>query len=131
MNERELRERAILDAYARYLAAFVANDLATLDTLIAYPVTYIADGVTHTLTQFPVAPAELLAAKQWHTTINAEYAVVASSADKAHVVLTNASRVRIDGSLIEQVAAFYAFKRTAEGWKIFAMSDVLTPAGSC
>jgi hypothetical protein len=34
--------------------------------------------------------------------------------------------VRTDGSLIETVSAFYAFTRTDGGWKMYAISDVVT-----
>jgi hypothetical protein len=44
------------------------------------------------------------------------------------VILRHAERVRADGSLIETVAAFYAFTRTAGGWKLFALSDIVIPA---
>jgi hypothetical protein len=51
--------------------------------------------------------------------------VVAVSPEKAHVILHRGDRVRADGSLIETVAAFYGFTRTDEGWKIFAISDLV------
>jgi len=47
---------------------------------------------------------------------------------KAHLLCRNVRRLREDGSLIEQVSAFYAFKKTADGWKMFAISDVVNPA---
>ena len=48
---------------------------------------------------------------------------------KAHLVCRNVRRIREDGSLIEEASAFYAFKKTGEGWKMFAISDVVNPAG--
>jgi hypothetical protein len=42
---------------------------------------------------------------------------------KAHMVLPHVTRVRVDGSPIEVVSAFYALTRTPSGWKFFALSD--------
>jgi hypothetical protein len=49
---------------------------------------------------------------------------------KAHVVLPNVKRWRKDGSLIEIVSAFYAFTKTPEGWKMFAISGISVLADS-
>jgi hypothetical protein len=51
--------------------------------------------------------------------------IQAISETKAHLVLKRGKRVRRDGS--PQVFAFYAWTRTADGWKIFAISDVIVP----
>ena len=118
----------VLEAYSGYLAAFNAGDLKRIDAVIQYPLTYIGAGSIQTFDSFPFDPAEFRRTKQWHTTIDSLYEVVALSPTKAHVVLKSASRIRGDGSLIETVSAFYAFTRTAEGWKIFAVSDIVTPA---
>ena len=114
--------------YERYLAAFIASDLAASDALVFYPLAHIGDGAVRLFDQFPLNPAGLRRAKQWHTTLNSEVEVVAVSPTKAHVILRTADRVREDGSLIETVSAFYAFKKTEEGWKLFAVSDVVNPA---
>ena len=71
--------------------------------------------------------AELMAAKQWHDTKDISYEVVFASANKAHVILRQATRVRADGSPIETVSCFYALIRTPSGWKFFAMSDITIP----
>ncbi len=47
---------------------------------------------------------------------------------KALLLCRNVRRLREDGFLIEQVSAFYAFKKTADGWKMFAILDVVPPA---
>lgn len=114
--------------YERYLSAFLAGDLATVEALVQFPLAYIGAGETHLLDRFPVSPQALRERKQWHTTVNADYEVSLVAPDKAHVILRHAERVRADGSLIETVAAFYAFTRTAEGWKLFALSDIVIPA---
>ena len=50
------------------------------------------------------------------------------SDQKGHVVIRNVRRLRGDGSLIEEATAFYAFKNTNNGWKIYALSDITFPA---
>lgn len=116
---------AVRTAYERYLHAFAHADLAAIDAVVVYPLARIGQGEVHLCDTFPIDPAELRRATGWHTTVNARYDVVAVSPEKAHVILRNADRVRADGSLIETVAAFYAFTRTDDGWKIFAISDLI------
>ena len=118
----------VADAYARYLHAFTAGDLEAVEALVQFPLTYIGAGETRLLDRFPVSPQQLRETKQWHDTVNADYEVSLISATKAHVILRRADRIRADGSLIETVAAFYAFTRTVDGWKLFALSDIVIPA---
>jgi hypothetical protein len=115
-------------AYERYLRAFLDGDLTAVESLVQFPLAYIGAGETRLLDRFPVSPQALRERKQWHTTVNADYEVSLVAPDKAHVILRRAERVRADGSLIETVAAFYAFTRTAGGWKLFALSDIVIPA---
>lgn len=115
-------------AYERYLRAFLDGDLTAVEALVQFPLAYIGAGETRLLDRFPVSPQALRERKQWHTTVNADYEVSLVAPDKAHVILRHAERVRADGSLIETVAAFYAFTRTAGGWKLFALSDIVIPA---
>jgi ketosteroid isomerase-like protein len=118
----------VAQAYQRYLAAFNAGDLAAINAVIQYPLAHIGEGKVQMTERFPYNPAELKRTKQWHTTIDADTEVVAVSATKAHVVLRTAKRIRRDGSLIETVSAFYAFAKTDQGWKIFAISALTVPA---
>jgi hypothetical protein len=127
MDEQALRAE-VGATYTRYLSAFVASDLDTINSLVAYPLAHIGDGAVRLYDEFPLNPAELRRAKQWHTTVNSEVEVVAVSPTKAHVILRTADRLRQDGSLIETVSAFYAFKNTGDGWKLFAISDVVNGA---
>lgn len=117
----------VIEAYERYLKAFLADDLAAIDALVQYPLAYIGDGTVSTLDQWPFKPSALRAAKGWHTSIDMAYEVIGINETKAHVVLKRCTRVRRDGSPIEEVCAFYAWTRTAEGWKMFALSDVTVP----
>ena len=120
--------REVAEAYARYLHAFTSGDLAAVEALVQFPLTHIGDGETRLLDRFPLSPQRLRETKQWHDTINADYEVSLTSATKAHVVLRRADRIRADGSLIETVSAVYAFTKTADGWKLFALSDIVIPA---
>jgi hypothetical protein len=125
----ETEKDAVVAAYQAYIHAFLDNDLDAIDRFVRYPVAYIADGKTVMLDSFPVKPADLMAEKQWHSTVDTDFEVVGISADKAHVILPRARRLRADGSLIETVSAFYAFTRTEDGWKMFALSDITVQAG--
>ena len=122
-----MSEAEVIRAYERYLEAFLADDLAAIDRLVQYPLAYIADGKVVLLDEYPIKPSALMRAKAWHTSIDMAYEVIGVSATKAHLVLKRCTRVRRDGSAIEQVFAFYAWTKTDEGWKMFAISDVTLP----
>ena len=79
---------------------------ARLTGSFQYPLAYIGDGKTTLVDTFPIKPADLMAAEQWHDTKDSSYEVVFASADKAHVILRQATRIRADGSAIETVSAF-------------------------
>ena len=117
----------VIQAYERYLQAFLADDLAAIDALVQYPLAYIGDGKVSLLDEYPIKPSALRAAKGWHTSVDMEFEVVGISATKAHLILKRGTRVRRDGSSIEDVFAFYAWTRTDQGWKMFAVSDVTVP----
>jgi hypothetical protein len=122
-----LSKAEIVRAYERYLEAFLAGDIATIDSLVQYPLAYIGDGKVSMLDEYPIKPSALMAAKDWHTSIDMAYEVIGIGETKAHLVLKRGTRVRRDGSPIEQVFAFYAWTKTADGWKMFAVSDVTVP----
>lgn len=126
MDER-IRDE-VLATYMAYLTAFRANDVEAIDRLVQYPLAYIGDGKTTLVDSYPIKPAELMATKQWHDTKHLSCEVVFASANKAHVILRQATRVRADGSPIETVSGFYALIRIPSGWKFFAMSDITVPA---
>jgi hypothetical protein len=121
-------EGQVIATYAAYIDAFRANDVQALDKLIQYPLAYIGNGRVTMVETYPVQPAELMAAKQWHDTKDLNPEVVFLSAEKAHVIVRHATRVRVDGSPIENVTAFYALTRTPSGWKFFALSDITVSA---
>ena len=122
-----MSEAEVIQAYERYLEAFLADDVAAIDALVQYPLAYIAEGTVRMLDEYPIKPSALMAAKDWHTSIDLEYEVIGLSETKAHLVLKRCTRVRRDGSPIEGVFAFYAWTRTEDGWKMFAVSDVTVP----
>ena len=122
-----MSEAEVIQAYQRYLQAFLADDIAAIDALVRYPLAYIGDGKVIMLDEYPVKPSALMAAKGWHTSIGIDYEVIGVSETKAHLVLKRCTRVRRDGSPIEEVFAFYAWTRTDDGWKMFAVSDVTLP----
>jgi hypothetical protein len=103
----------VLAAYAAYVAAFRANDVQAIDKLMQYPLAHIGNDQTTLLDAYPIKPAEMRAAKQWHDTKDIAHEVVFASADKAHIILRQATRVRADGSPIETISVFYALTRTA------------------
>jgi hypothetical protein len=117
----------VIQAYERYLQAFLADDIDTINALVQYPLAYIGDGNVSMLDEFPIKPSALMAAKGWHTSLDMAFEVIGVSATKAHLVLKRGTRVRRDGSPIEEVFAFYAWTKTAHGWKMFAVSDVTVP----
>jgi hypothetical protein len=117
----------VIQAYERYLKAFLAEDLAAIDALVQYPLAYIGEGKVSMFDRWPFEPSALRAAKGWHTSIDMAYEVIGISETKAHVVLKRCTRVRRDGSPIEDICAFYAWTRTGDGWKMFALSDVTVP----
>ena len=118
----------VLTAYEDYLTAFNNDDIDTINSLVAWPLSYIGDGKVTSLDQFPVKPSELKESMGWDRSEGFEIDVVAVTETKAHVLMRNTRRLRKDGSLIEEASAFYAFTRTDDGWKMFALSDVRMPA---
>lgn len=127
ITDEKLREE-VMATYAAYLKAFLSHDTATLNSLMRYPLAYIGDGKSRMFDTFPFDPAQMMAAKKMHSTIDADYEVVSVTDKKAHLVLHSATRIKKDGTPIEYVSGFYALTRTDAGWKFFALSDITVPA---
>jgi hypothetical protein len=87
-------KQEVLATYTAYIDAFRANDVPALDKLIQYPLAHIGNGRVTVVETYPVQPAELMAAKQWHDTKDIDPEVVFLSAEKAHVILRHAIRIR-------------------------------------
>ncbi len=122
------RDSSVLAAFEAYSEAFRNGDLPGINEHVHYPLAFIADGTVSIVKEFPLDPNVLRTSKGWANNEGAEIELLASSDTKAHVILRNLRRLRADGSLIEEVNAFYAFTKTAAGWKINAMSGIVIPA---
>lgn len=118
----------IIEAYQRYLNAFMSDDMDTINALVSYPLAFIGEGVVTMFNEFPIRPSALREQTGWSDTRDVHYKVVGVSETKAHLILESGTRVRQDGSPIEDIYAFYAWTNTAEGWKMFAISDVRVAA---
>ena len=78
--------------------------------------------------EFPIRPSVLREKTGWSDTLDVSYKVIGISETKAHLILESGTRVRSDGSPIEDIYAFYAWTKSKEGWKMYAVSDVLVAA---
>jgi len=61
--------------------------------------------------------------KQWDHSTEWKFEIVAVTETDAHAV-ASAVRCRSDGSKIESVHGFYAFTKTDDGWKMYAVAEV-------
>ena len=118
----------VLEAYNRYLNAIIEADIDVINECIEYPLAYIGADSVKMLEKFPIDPRKLKEKTGWATSNAFEIDVVAVTKKKAHVLMRNCRRLRDDGSLIEEASAFYAFKITDAGWKMYAFSDITYPA---
>lgn len=117
-------EADVLQTYEKYIDYFLSNDIAGVNSLVEFPITYISDGHCLWLDAFPVTPDAIRKEKGWDTTIDVNTLVHGVSATKAHVISTG-TRIREDKSVIERYSAFYAFHKKGSEWKMFAISDVI------
>ena len=117
-------EKEVLKAYGEYLAYFSDNDMDGVNSLVKFPFTNIADGESKLLDAFPVTPKEMMENKQWDTTIDTETYVHGVNSEKGHVI-SSGTRIRKDKSVIEKYTVFYAFTKTNDGWKMYAISDII------
>ena len=118
----------VLEAYNRYLNAIIEADIDAINECIEYPLAYIGGDSVMMLDKFPIDPREWKEKTGWATSNAFEIDVVAVTEKKAHLLMRNCRRLRDDGSLIEEASAFYAFKTTDAGWKMYAFSDITFPA---
>ena len=117
-------EKEVLKAYDNYLAYFLDNDMEGINSLVKFPITYIADGESKSLDAFPIKPKEMMESKQWDTTIDTNTYTHGVNSKKGHVI-SSGTRIRKDKSVIEKYTAFYGFTKTDEGWKMYAISIVI------
>ena len=98
-------EKEVLKAYEEYLAYFLDNDMDGVNSLVKFPITYIADGESKLLDAFPVTPKEMMENKQWDTTIDTETYVHGVNSEKGHVI-SSGTRIGKDKSVIEKYTPF-------------------------
>ena len=120
----ESNEKELLKTYEQYLAYFLDSDMNGINSLVKFPITYIADGECKLLDTFPVTPKEMMENKQWDTTVDTETYVHGTNSSKGHVI-SSGTRIRKDKTIIEKYTVFYAFTKTDNGWKMYAISDVI------
>ena len=118
----------VLETYNRYVNAIVEADMETINNCVSYPLAYVGEDSVTMLDKFPIDPREWKEKTGWATSNAFEIDVVAVTEKKAHLLMRNCRRLRDDGSLIEEASAFYAFKTTDAGWKMYAFSDITVPA---
>ena len=114
----ESYEKELLKTYEQYLAYFLDNNMNGINSLVKYPITYLADGECKLLDAFPVTPKEMMENKQWDTTVDTETYVHGANYSKGHVI-SSGKRIRKDETIIEKYTVFYAFTKTDDGWNSF------------
>ena len=57
-------EKEVLKVYDKYLAYFLNKDMDGINSLVKFPITYIADGECKSLNAFPVKPKEMIENKE-------------------------------------------------------------------
>ena len=113
----------MLAVYHRNLDAFVASDEHVIRECMPWPWTSLGTLRAVSLDEFPRSIERLKSSRNWFTSLGLEFDVIAVTDLKAHVVLRNCERLQSDGTLIEEVSAFYA----SNGWRIFAVSSIEMP----
>ena len=56
----ESNEKELLKIYEQYLVYFLNSDMNGINSLVKFPITYIADGECKLLDAFPVTPKEMM-----------------------------------------------------------------------
>ena len=122
MATAKLRESLHSDYTRYYVAGFKSNDVALIDKMVRYPITYIKDGEVTVCDEYPIDPQKLKQEKGWDHSTDWKFDITAVNDIEAHAV-ASAVRRRADGSKIESVHGFYAFTMTDDGWKIYAFAE--------
>jgi len=122
MTPEELKEEVINTYMKYYVEGFKKNDISLIDKMIKYPLTYIKDGSATMCESYPINPQKLKDEKGWDHSTDWSFEVTAVNEREAHAI-ASATRCRKDGSIIEGVHGFYAFTKTNDGWKIYAVAD--------
>ena len=122
MNQEDLKQE-LIDTYKKfYVEGFKTNNIGLIGQIVEYPIAYIKQGSVTMLDHYPVNPAELKAEISWDHSKDWHFEIPAISENHAHAT-ASATRCRKDGSMIERVHGFYAFKRVDGAWKMYALAD--------
>ena len=120
----EKYKKEVHDVYMNvYAPGFSNSDIEAIDQTVKYPIAYLRNGTVSMHDSYPIDPQKLRTAKGWDHTSDWDFEVTAANDQEAHAVASSIRR-RKDGSIIEHVQAFYAFTKTDQGWKMYAVSDV-------
>lgn len=122
MNREDLKQE-LIDTYQKYyVEGFKTNNIGLIDQAVQYPIAYIKEGKVEMLDYYPVNPAKLKSEIAWDHSKDWNFEIPAVTDSHAHVI-ASATRCRKDGSVIERVHGFYAFKKVDGAWKMYALAD--------
>ena len=105
----EKNEKELLKTYEQYLAYFLDSDMSGINSLVKFPITYIADGECKLLDAFPVTPKEMMENKQWDTTVDTETYKHGTNSTKRHI--SRSTRIRKDKTVIENILLFMLLQK--------------------
>ncbi|TFH88481.1 hypothetical protein EQG41_01195 [Billgrantia azerbaijanica] len=123
MTFEELQSEVYETYMKYYVEGFKNNDVSLIDEMVRYPIAYIKNGAVTMCDSYPIDPKALKKEKGWDHSVDWEFDVTAVNDSEAHAV-ASAVRCRKDGSKIESVHGFYAFTKTEDGWKMYAVADM-------
>ena len=114
--------------YHAYIAAFRAGDPAALAGMATQPMARIGTAGPELVAHAP-DPKALAARTGWADTLEVRTEVLDATADKVHLHLLHALRVRADGTPIERISGIYTLLKGADGaWRIASVSVISRPA---
>ena len=124
MTYEDLKKDLLKTYMDYYVEGFKANDVGLIDKMVKYPIAYIKDGSVDMCNEYPIDPKKLKEEKGWDHSTDWKFEIMAVSEHDAHAV-ASAIRRQKDGSRIENVHGFYAFTLTDDGWKMYAVADIV------
>ena len=114
--------------YHAYIAAFRQGDPAALADMATQPMARIGPQGPELVGHAP-DPKALAARTGWADTLEVQTEVLDATAEKVHLHLKHALRVRADGSPIERISGIYTLLKGADGvWRIASVSVISRPA---
>ena len=114
--------------YHAYIAAFRGGDPAALAGMATQPMARIGPAGPELVAHAP-DPKALAARTGWADTLEVRTEVLDATADKVHLHLLHALRVRADGTPIERISGIYTLLKGADGaWRIASVSVITRPS---